>query len=652
MPRVSDFIRQPSFVPSSPRSQEYNNFNLSGGLNTYDPPEVIDAKYSPYLLNVRTNSGGQIETRNGVSHYLPAQDEAQDQAQTSTTGASDQSASQTTWVAQKFTAGASEFLTKVELNIKNTTNGKGPVLIWLYSDSAGAPGDVLAQSSITPTDITSSYAYRTARFSEPYELTSGTSYWLVIYLYEGGENSYSISTTTNTSLGYTSADYGSSWSALSASVNFKTYTSANTHVLGLFRAYFSDGSKRTVWAAGTTLYAYNDSTVSTVKTGLSASADYYWFAQADDYVFYSNGYDAPRRWDGTTDSVIPGSPPVFKQMIVHKNRLWGVDATDPTKLFFSDEADYETYTSTNFVYVPSPKTADHITGIAVIQDNLIVWTRNNKYVLYGSDLTNFVLRKASGFKGAVNDRVVQTYQNYAFFLADDGVYMFNGNTDKIISAKIKSKIDDMLDKTLCHSVIHDNKYYLFYAPAAQAHPTRCLVYDMVYESWWEDDSMHYSCAHKFNGSGDDGELIFGSHDAGFLVYGDTGTSDMGKRIDFEYRTKYFSYNHPSRYKRLRSFYPQLEPQEATYDISIKHDTDLRNSPITYETSTGGAGYTWGGGSTWGSAEWGSDAIIMPTISPTSLPRFRYIQHRIQKSGVNTPITFFGYTVYYQTLRNQ
>jgi len=652
MPRVSDFIRQPNYSPRSPQNIEFNNFNLSGGLNTYDPPEVIDDKYSPYLLNARTNTGGQVETRNGVISYIEPQDQSIDVQQTSTAGAGDQDISQTIWVAQKFTAGVSEVVTRIDLNVKNPGGAKGPILVWVYSDDGGVPGDVIAQSSITASDVDSSYAYETARFTEPAPIVSGTSYWIVAYLSEGGEGAYDWSTTTNTTLGYTSSDYGSTWDALSASLNFKVYTSAGDPVLGLFRGYFSDGSKNTMWAVGTTLYAYDDSTVTTVNSGLSASATQYWFAQADDYVFYSNGYDAPRRWDGTTDSAIPGSPPIFKQIIVHKNRLWGVVADDPTRLFFSDEADYTTYTSTNFVYVPAPKTADAITGIDVIQDNLIVWTRNNKYVLYGSDLTNFVLRKASGFKGAVNDDVVQTYQNYAFFLSDDGVYMFNGNTDKIISAKIKSKIDAIPDKSLCRSVIHDNKYYLFYPAPAQAHATNCLVYDMVYESWWDDDGTHYNCAHKFNGSGDDGEVIFGGHDAGFLVYGDTGTSDMGKRINFEFHTKYSSYKHPSRYKRLRSFYPQFEPQEATYDILVQHDTDLRNSVITYDVPTGGTGYTWGGGGLWGSSTWGSDAIVQPSIAPTSLPRFKYIQHRFKKDGVNTPVTVFGYTAYYQVQRNQ
>jgi hypothetical protein len=652
MPRVSDFIRQPNAAPASPRTLEYNNFDLSGGLNTYDPPEVIKPKFSPYCLNARLNSSGQITTRAGYTHYAASQDETLDQSQTSTTGATNENIAITTYLAQKFTAGATKRITKAEIRIRNTASGQGPVLIFICEDAAGSPGTIIAQGSIQSNTITSSYQYLPARFIDAPLLTSGSSYWIVAYLSENAANTYEWSATTNTTLAKNSVNYGTSWSSISKSLNFKTYLSENKPVLGVTRAYFSNGSRRLVWAVGTVLYSSDDSTVSTIKTGLSASATQYWFAQANDYLYYSNGYDAPRKWNGTTDSVIGGSPPIFKQIIVHKNRLWGVDASDPTKLFFSDETDYEKYTSTNFVYIPAPKTADPITAMEIIQDNLIVWTRNNKYVLYGSDLTNFVLRKAASNKGAVNDDVTQVYQNYAFYLSDDGVYMFNGASDKIISSKIKSKIDTIADKTRCRSIIHDNKYYLFYPTTGQALNNRALVYDLVYESWWEDDNAFIACATSLRGSGDDGELIVGSNKAGFIMYGDSDTNDMGKRISFEYRTKYYSFEHPSRYKRLRSYYPQLEPQDTSYTVALQHDTDLKNSVIGTDYNTVASGIAWGGGSYWGGgATWGSNKLLDPSIAPTSVPKFKYIQHRIKITGVDTPVTLFGYTTYYQVQRN-
>jgi hypothetical protein len=240
-----------------------------------------------------------------------------------------------------------------------------------------------------------------------------------------------------------------------------------------------------------------------------------------------------------------------------------------------------------------------------------------------------VLRKAASNKGAVNDDVTQVYQNYAFYLSDDGVYLFNGASDKIISSKIKSKIDSIADKSRCRSVIHDNKYYLFYPTTGQALNNRALVYDLVYESWWEDDNAFVACATAMRGSGDFGELVVGSNKAGFIMYGDTDTNDLGKRIAFEYRTKYYSFDHPSRYKRLRSYYPQLQPQDTSYTIALQHDTDLKNSVIGTDYNTGATGIAWGGGSYWGGgATWGSNKLLDPSIAPTSVPKFKYIQHRI------------------------
>jgi hypothetical protein len=60
---------------------------------------------------------------------------------------------------------------------------------------------------------------------------------------------------------------------------------------------------------------------------------------------------------------------------------------------------------------PSPKSGDPITGWIVFQDNLTIFTRKTKYVLYGDDPGNFVLRQSSGKKGAVNQDVIKADAN-------------------------------------------------------------------------------------------------------------------------------------------------------------------------------------------------------------------------------------------------
>jgi hypothetical protein len=51
----------------------------------------------------------------------------------------------------------------------------------------------------------------------------------------------------------------------------------------------------------------------------------------DDKIFWTNGNDIPKYWDGTTVGNVTAAGVNSKFVIFHKNRAWFVDPNNPTK---------------------------------------------------------------------------------------------------------------------------------------------------------------------------------------------------------------------------------------------------------------------------------------------------------------------------------
>lgn len=626
------------------------------GLNTTAPYTQLKNGVSPYYYNVRlyarnsTDRRVAVGTRKGPGFYSVPLGETLDQNQASVTGASDQSITETTWVGKKFTAGASGRLTKVEVNIKQGTVPTQHLMVAIYSDSAGSPGTLLATSSILLGDTTTAYAYETARFIEAPTVAATTAYWIVCYQQEGGSGNWMWSTTTNATTAKTSTNSGGTWSATSFDLNAKTYVSTTGKFLGGFRFTPSTGTNKTIIAHGTSIYSVNDITGATtlIETGLSASATDYYFDQADDKLFYTNGYDAPRYWDGSTVTTVSGwlTGNTGRFAAFHKNRFFTVDPTDPTKLKWTELSVYTDSETTDFTYAPSPKSGDPITGLKVFQDNLLVFTRKTKYVLYGDDPGNFVLRQSSGKRGAVNQHVIQSDPNYVYYLSDDGVYRYNGSADELMSDSIQTEIDSMNDKTNASAVVHNNYYRLYYPSTTSAVADSSILWDTLNDFWLRDSGTYIYRPFTT----EDETLIEGSSLAGQLFYAEQQYSDMGKPIAFAYWTKYFG---DGLHKiLLRRLIPSIRLQTQPYDLDVMIDIDQRNTtPIRYTVDAQASGSTWGSGETWaGGSTWGSATVSSPTIMQGTEAFWHQI--RFEHSGVDTPVEILSYMLQIRVRRTE
>jgi hypothetical protein len=630
--------------------REFEALDFSSGYNSYDANDVVKPNQLVYATDTRISTLGRQKTRQGCDFLSVPAGETVDAQQATTTGAADQSVGTALWLAKKWTATATGRCTKLELRVKNASGATGPILVSLYSDASGSPGTLLGQSSIPADTPTSSYAYVAARFIEAPQVVNGTSYWTVAHVQDDGAGSYAWSSTTNATTAKASTN-GTSWSSSSFDLNHKAYISTDSPTLGRFEAVKSDGTIKWLIAykevAGTTAVAVIDQVtgaLTAIKTGLSSSATRYDFEQVQDVVYYVNGYDAPRKWDFTNESATTGMILPATRLKWHKNHLFMLLASDPAQVVFSDTAAPESFTSTSFLYIPAPKSNDAVVNWWVLNDNLYFFTRKTKWPLYGSDLSNFVIRQAPGTKGLVSPDALCGTRNHAYFPSDDGFYRFNGSTDELLSEKITGEYAAATNRINWGGCIAGSRYYVFYTPSGGAQNSQCWVYNINYDSMESNDTAAY--VQKCDVWS--GKMVQCSNVVAAVYYGErlsNSYNTLGYPLDWEIRPRYEYYRSPAALKELEQWFPRFAAQGGNYSVLAQYDFDFLNSPVSIPVPLQSSGFVWDDpGTIWDSFTWDELALINPELTMDG--EAMYIQRRYKRTGVNTPVEFLGESQYY------
>lgn len=646
-------------ITSPTDSFESNDYSL--GMNSFISNDKFPFNNNSSNLwrlaqNARVTTLGEYETRKGLDFHSAAVGETEDQTITSTTGAADQSFNNVTRLAQKFTAGVSGRLSKVEIRIKNDASANGTIMVEVYTDSSGSPGELLARSSIAASTPTSSYAYITARFSSAPTITSTSVYWIVVYVQSGGTGSYKWSSTSTATTALSSSDSGETWSSTSYALNFKQHYATSGSIKGLHRAYKSDGTSVTLIAHGTTLSSVDNSTgaLTTVKSGLSSSATDYRFVTVNDVVYYVNGYDGLRKWNFTTESQISATN--YSNLIIHKGLLFLVTKDDPNKIVFSNFADYETFTSTDFIYSPAPK-SNPVTSLCSINGYLLIRNTDGCQILSGEDNATFRLDDAPDQKSTFTQESSTNDKNYQYFASDDGVYRSNGTTPQLMSEAIHNEYLNITNKEDIVMAVNKGRLYMWYPSEGSAVNDQCFVWNLNYNSGEKDMVESYDTrayvARAFDAYQDDDSLLVASSLIGQVYWQELPSNDyssLGDNIDFLLQTHYNTYKSPAVLKAIRYWKSRFAAQSGEYAISCEYAYDLRdNWQLVSSLSVQGSGETYGSGIEYG------DGSVYGTTSETQantyIPgEYRRIAVRFKHYAARQPHTFLGQTQVVQTRR--
>lgn len=559
-------------------------------------------------------------------------------------------------LAQKFTAGANGRLTKLITSIKNDLSGTGTVMCEVYSNNSGVPGTKLATSSVPASAVTSSFGTETFYFNEAPSLTSGTDYWFVLYTQPSTTGFYTALTNTVETGALLSVDIGNSWTSQNYTIDFEQYYATSQPVKGLFRAYKTDGTKVTLFVAGTVLYSVNNSTgaLTSVKTGLNASATDYRFVMVNDIVYYVNGYDGYRKWDFSSESQVSATN--YSTLAEHKGLMFLVETSDPNKVVFSNFAAYETFTSTDFIYVPAPKTGDPTTALVSLNGYLFVYTLNNKYILAGDDRDSFSLGEAPDQRGTFNQESVTKDKNFMYYLSNDGVYRSNGSEAQLLSENVYQEIFDINDKPECTLQVNGGRLYMWYQKSGSSVNDECLVWNLNYSSRSDTvesrDTLSF-VSRAYAAFDDNNALLVGSSLVGQVFWQELPTNDYtnaGGLIEFELSTPYMPFASPAVLKEIRYWNPRFEAKSDSYVIKCEYAYDLRENWTLYtEKNVQGEGFTYGNGSTFGStATYGTTSELQAYLTVPG--EYRRIAVRYKHYATRQPHTFLGHTMVVQTRR--
>lgn len=657
MPWANRLSKPIPAISSPRRTYEINDY--SQGMNSFISNDKLpfkngDSNMWRLAQDARIGTLGEYDSRKGADFHSDAAGEAIDVQQTSVTGTADQNISETVRVAKKITFTTTGRCTRLDIRLKNSAAATGTVIVELWTNSSGAPSVLQARSSVAAADIDTSYGYETVRFIQAPSVTA-TDYWVVTYVQSTGTGSYKISSTTNAATGLTSSNSGTTWAASSVDYNVKAYLSTTGGVKGLHRAYKSDGTSKTLFAHGTVLYSVDDATgaLTVIKSGLSASATHYRFVTVNDIVYYVNGFNGLRKWNFTTESQISATN--YTHITEHKGLLFLVKKDDPNYMVYSNFADYETFTSTDFIYVPSPKTGDPTTAILPLNGYLLIWTRNNKYILSGDDNATFRLDEAPDQKGTFTQETVAYDKNFAYYLSDDGVYRTNGSEAQLLSENIYKDILDLANKDEACMVVNKGRLYLWYETSGASAPDNCRVWNLNYSG--KSDTIESNDTNSYVGRAvtafnDDNKLIVSSSLVGQAFWQELDANDstnLGGDIQFMLQTHYIMYDSPAVLKETRHWVPRFAAQSGNYAISCEYAYDLRDNWQTYSSpNVQGSGTLWGSGALWGAFTWGASA---ETQSHLYIPgEYRRIAIRYKHYATRQPNNFLGHTLVVQSRR--
>jgi hypothetical protein len=645
---------------SSQSTIEVNDFSL--GMNSFLSNDSFPLKNGASNMwrlaqDARIATLGDYENRKGFDFHSDAAGVTLDQSITSTTGAADQSFSTTIRLAQKFTAGANGRIPKLAPRLKNDASATGTILIEYWTDSSGSPGTLISRSSIAASTPTGSYADAIARYPDAPAQVSGTSYWIVAYVQNVGSGSYKWSSTTSATTAKVSTDSGATWSSTSYALNFKQYYATTGGVKGFHRAYKSDGTKVTLFAHGTVLYSVDNSTgaLTTVKSSLNASATQYRFVTINDIVYYVNGYDGLRKWNFTTESQITATN--YTHITEHKGLLVLVASLDPNELVYSNFADYEVFTSTDTIDVPSPKTGDPIAAIQSINGYLDIRTLNNNFILSGDDNATFSLDEAPDQKGTYTQETTTADKNFMYFLSDDGVYKSNGSEPVLLSDNNYQDIVSLANKETCCLTVNKGRLYLWYRSTGAAANDSCYVWNLNYgqngaECIESNDTNAY-VGRAMSAFRDTDDLIVASSLIGQVYWQEQSTNDntnLGGDINFMVQTHYMTFGSPAVLKEIRYWEPRFGAQSGSYTMSCEYATDLRDNWQVYSSpNVQGAGSLWGASTTiWGAFTWGTTAEVQSYLYVPG--EYRRIALRYKHYGTRQPNSFLGHTLRVQSRR--
>ena len=127
-----------------------------------------------------------------------------------------------------------------------------------------------------------------------------------------------------------------------------------------------------------------------------------------------------------------------------KNRWWARDATVGNRLRFTELFMPQAWSAFYYIDIPFEK-GDEITGLIAQGDTLIVLGQSKPYLIIGQTSLDFEVRpSAAAQAGALGPRAVCAIEQGVLHASAEGVFLFDGASDRLLSFDIEPGWKDMI----------------------------------------------------------------------------------------------------------------------------------------------------------------------------------------------------------------
>lgn len=311
----------------------------------------------------------------------------------------------------------------------------------------------------------------------------------------------------------------------------------------------------------------------------------------------------------TTADEVPSNhvPPVtgLRFAAVWKNRWWAPDGTVANRLRFTEIFQPQTWPSTYYIDIPFER-GDGITAVQPLGDALLVFGQSGIVLIVGQTSLDFEVRPSQGSDaGAVGPRAVTRVEQTVIHAALDGVYSFDGASDRDLTRDIAIGWRDLVANTASTALAT-----IAIAHDPVAHEVRCAV-PRVYPTgtageWvmnldrsrdnqgvpaWATTDRTIAFYMPWSGNeataGNHGRQFTMASSIGHAFEEGTGTTANSSNMTAEYEGPALPFGLHA--MRAAGLHVELEPQGGTFSVEVLTDGRSQGS-ITLDISGGSEPY--------------------------------------------------------------
>lgn len=314
--------------------------------------------------------------------------------------------------------------------------------------------------------------------------------------------------------------------------------------------YYAGGTGHIIAACNGRLYKVLNGTYTLIGSGYSSDDwDYINYQSGmEEIIIMTNGIDTPKVYDGfnirdlkyegsDSDESSTNKAPSGKYIELYKERVWmaGVDIA-PNRLYFSKDFDADDWTAPvtegeanqhgGAIDIPTWD-GGSIIALKSLFRGLLVFKDKHVFNVYGTYPGNFTVDEIfNSVTGKIYNKTIQAIENTAFWLATDGIYIYNGSSIVRISTRIRDFWDSINTDSLenAFGIIYNRKYICFVPTENSTIPNKAIEYDIENDSIVIRDGINASSCVEF-----DNKLVY-SIGKKLYVY-DSGDSYNGDNIN-------------------------------------------------------------------------------------------------------------------------